>query len=64
MVKKGYFFPGSEGLKHTEAQTQWESAATIARSSGRTALAEARQRFRLLSQLEPLVSNKPAKQKS
>ena len=23
MVKKGYFFPGSEGLKHTEAQTAW-----------------------------------------
>jgi N-acetylglucosamine transport system substrate-binding protein len=23
MVKKGYFLPGSEGLKHTEAQTQW-----------------------------------------
>jgi N-acetylglucosamine transport system substrate-binding protein len=23
MVKKGYFMPGSEGLKHTEAQTAW-----------------------------------------
>jgi N-acetylglucosamine transport system substrate-binding protein len=23
MVRKGYFLPGSEGLKHTEAQTQW-----------------------------------------
>ena len=32
--------------------------------AGRTALAEARQRFRLLSQLEPLASEKPAKQKS
>jgi len=32
--------------------------------AGRTALAEARQRFRLLSQLEPLASDKPAKQKS
>ena len=32
--------------------------------AGRMALAEARQRFRLLSQLEPLVSDKPAKQKS
>ena len=32
--------------------------------TGRTALAEARQRFRLLAQLEPLASNKPAKQKS
>ena len=31
---------------------------------GRAALAEARQRFRLLSQLEPLASEKPAKQKS
>ena len=30
---------------------------------GRAALAEARQRFRLLSQLEPLASEKPAKQK-
>ena len=32
--------------------------------AGRTALAEARQRFRLLSQLEPLATDKPAKQKS
>ena len=31
---------------------------------GRTALAEARQRFRLLSQLEPLTTTKPARQKS
>jgi PadR family transcriptional regulator PadR len=31
--------------------------------AGRTALAEARQRFRLLSQLEPLVTDKPAPQK-
>ena len=31
---------------------------------GRAALAEARRRFRLLSQLEPLASEKPAKQKS
>ena len=31
---------------------------------GRTALAEARQRFRLLAQLEPLASDKPARQKS
>ena len=31
---------------------------------GRTALAEARQRFRLLAQLEPLTTNKPARQKS
>lgn len=23
MVRKGYFLPGSEGLKHTEAQTAW-----------------------------------------
>ncbi|MGH3587378.1 MAG: N-acetylglucosamine/diacetylchitobiose ABC transporter substrate-binding protein, partial [Pseudonocardia sp.] len=23
MVRKGYFMPGSEGLKHTEAQTSW-----------------------------------------
>jgi DNA-binding PadR family transcriptional regulator len=30
---------------------------------GRTALAEARQRFRLLAQLEPLATNKPARQK-
>ena len=32
--------------------------------TGRTVLAEARQRFRLLAQLEPLASDKPAKQKS
>ena len=32
--------------------------------AGRAALAEARQRFRLLAQLEPLASDKPAKQKS
>ncbi len=31
--------------------------------AGRTTLAEARQRFRLLSQLEPLATNKPARQK-
>ena len=31
---------------------------------GRAALAEARQRFRLLSQLEPIVTDKPARQKS
>jgi len=30
---------------------------------GRTALTEARQRFRLLSQFEPLVTDKPARQK-
>jgi len=32
--------------------------------AGRTVLAEARERFRLLAQLEPLASDKPAKQKS
>ena len=31
--------------------------------AGRTALAEARQRFRLLAQLEPLATNKAARQK-
>jgi PadR family transcriptional regulator, regulatory protein PadR len=31
--------------------------------SGRAALAEARQRFRLLSQIEPLATEKPARQK-
>jgi PadR family transcriptional regulator PadR len=31
---------------------------------GRAALAEARQRFRLLAQLEPLATGKPARQKS
>ena len=31
--------------------------------SGRSALAEARQRFRLLAQLEPLATAKPARQK-
>ena len=31
---------------------------------GRTALAEARQRFRLLSQLEPIATDKPVRQKS
>ena len=31
--------------------------------SGQTALAEARQRFRLLTQLEPLATEKPAPQK-
>lgn len=31
---------------------------------GRAALAEARQRFRLLSQLEPIATDKPARQKS
>ena len=32
--------------------------------SGRTVLSEARERFRLLAQLEPLSTGKPAKQKS
>jgi PadR family transcriptional regulator, regulatory protein PadR len=32
--------------------------------TGRSELAEARQRFRLLSQMEPLSTSKPAKQKS
>src|SRR5262245_24464917 len=32
--------------------------------AGRAALAEARQRFRLLSQLEPLATDKPVRQKS
>lgn len=31
--------------------------------SGRTALAEARERFRLLSQFEPIATNKPVRQK-
>lgn len=31
--------------------------------TGRTALADARLRFRLLGQLEPLATNKPAQQK-
>jgi PadR family transcriptional regulator, regulatory protein PadR len=31
--------------------------------SGRATLAEARQRFRLLAQIEPLVTDKPARQK-
>ncbi|HET6891923.1 MAG TPA: PadR family transcriptional regulator [Pyrinomonadaceae bacterium] len=31
--------------------------------SGRTALAEARERFRLLPQFEPIATNKPARQK-
>jgi len=31
--------------------------------SGQTALVEARERFRLLAQLEPLATNKPARQK-
>lgn len=31
--------------------------------TGRAAVAEARQRFRLLSQLEPLATNKPVRQK-
>jgi len=30
---------------------------------GRTALSEARQRFHLLTQLEPLATDKPARQK-
>lgn len=32
--------------------------------SGQAALAEARERFRLLSQFEPIATDKPAKQKS
>jgi DNA-binding PadR family transcriptional regulator len=31
--------------------------------AGRTALADARQRYRLLAQLEPLATNKPAQEK-
>lgn len=32
--------------------------------AGRTALAEARERFRLLSQLEPVATGKPAREKN
>jgi N-acetylglucosamine transport system substrate-binding protein len=34
MVRKGYFMPGSEGLKHTEAQAEWVKGKAAFYASG------------------------------
>ena len=59
-------FVASKGERHSVAQAEQRSPRKYYEVTklGRAALAEARQRFRLLSQLEPVATNKPAKQKN
>jgi len=59
-------YVASKWEKHSVAQAEQRPPRKYYEitKAGRTALAEARQRFRLLAQLEPLASDKPAKQKS
>ena len=59
-------FVGSKWERPTVAQQEQRPARKYYEVTklGRTVLAEARQRFRLLAQLEPLVADKPVRQKS
>src|ERR1043165_2042691 len=59
-------YVASKWEKHSVAQAEQRPPRKYyeVTKAGRTALAEARQRFRLLSQLEPVATNKPAKQKN
>ena len=59
-------FVGSKWERPTVAQQEQRPARKYYETTklGRTALAEARQRFHLLAQLEPLVTAKPVRQKS
>ncbi|HEX6730061.1 MAG TPA: helix-turn-helix transcriptional regulator [Pyrinomonadaceae bacterium] len=58
-------FVSSKWERQSVAQAQQRPARKYyeVTKSGRAALMEARQRFRLLAQLEPLATNKPARQK-
>ena len=75
-LASGTVYPALRRLENAEfVASKWErqSIAQAAQrpprkyyevtKPGRTALAEARQRFRLLAQLEPLGTDKPARQK-
>jgi PadR family transcriptional regulator PadR len=59
-------FVVSKWERHSIAQAEQRPARKYYEVTklGRAALAEARQRFRLLSQLEPLRTDKPARQKA
>ena len=75
-LASGTVYPALRRLENADfVVSKWEKSA-IAQAEqrpprkyyevtepGRTALSEARQRFRLLSQLEPLVADKPVRQK-
>ncbi len=76
-LASGTVYPALRRLEDAEfVSSKWEKASVAqaelrpprkyyeVTKAGRTVLAEARQRFRLLSQLEPLATNKPARQKS
>ena len=58
-------FVASKWERHSVAQAEQRPPRKYyeVTKAGRAALTEARQRFRLLSQLEPLASAKPARQK-
>ena len=76
-LPSGTVYPALRRLESAEfVSSKWEKAA-LAQAElrpprkyyevsklGRKALEEARQRFRLLSQMEPIATDKPAKQKS
>lgn len=75
-LASGTVYPALRRLEDASFVTsKWEKSATAQAAQrpprkyyevtkpGRTALAEARQRFRLLAQLEPLATGKPARQK-
>lgn len=64
----GVFEPSQGGIDGATGEAgdrhNVEPVAIALTKSGQTALAEARERFRLLSQFEPIATDKPAKQKS
>ncbi len=75
-LASGTVYPALRRLEDaTYVASKWEKPATAQAAQrpprkyyevtkpGRTALVEARQRFRLLAQLEPLATGKPARQK-
>ena len=75
-LASGTVYPALRRLESaTFVVSKWERPATAQAAQrpprkyyeitklGRTSLAEARGRFRLLAQLEPLVTNKPDRQK-
>ena len=76
-LASGTVYPALRRLENADFVTsKWEKQA-IAQAeqrpprkyyeitkSGRVVLAEARERFRLLSQLEPITTDKPARQKT
>ena len=76
-LASGTVYPALRRLESADfVSSKWEKAAVAqaelrpprkyyeVTKPGRAALEEARQRFRLLSQFEPIAIDKPAKQKS